>query len=357
MVVEPNENQHPDIQKLYLNVKILEDVTNDALSTFFSDKENSNNAKKKPFLKEIFRVAKQEERYKNGEIGMAHHAFTFLRIMFLMLTLLTDAEQTIHVMADDNADNYQSDNEDGTAREEETGPTSIPSSESSHKSTAPHGLVTNPCTEHSPGDRLHGGPFANDLPVRPAQYSQSLITSELVPDQHQYEGGGIAAGTSQTLQSHGSMAMNEILAPHDVSRRASASVYNSPTGYSNASSTSIYNPNNWQTASTTSSTAPMYADAYPQQQQQQHHPAPPPSTVYVQQQPVLMAQSQPYMAGFDGMARGYDSGQDAFLRPSPVSHNPVTQSPGYPTYTHIHHDNRALPGTGYKLDPLGRNLH
>lgn len=41
----------------------------DALSTFFSDKDNTNNAKKKPYLKEIFKVAKQEERYRNGEMG------------------------------------------------------------------------------------------------------------------------------------------------------------------------------------------------------------------------------------------------------------------------------------------------
>jgi hypothetical protein len=69
MVIEPNATQHPDIQKLNLTVKKLEEVTTDALSTFFSDKENNNNAKKKPFLKEIFKVARMEERYRNGEIG------------------------------------------------------------------------------------------------------------------------------------------------------------------------------------------------------------------------------------------------------------------------------------------------
>jgi hypothetical protein len=69
MVVEPNATQHPDIQKLYLNVTKLEEVTMDALSTFFSDKDNTNNAKKKPYLKEIFKVAKAEERYRNGETG------------------------------------------------------------------------------------------------------------------------------------------------------------------------------------------------------------------------------------------------------------------------------------------------
>lgn len=67
LVVEPNAKQHPDIQKLGLNVKKLEETTVEALSSFFMD--NEANAKKRPFLNEIFKVARQEERYKNGEIG------------------------------------------------------------------------------------------------------------------------------------------------------------------------------------------------------------------------------------------------------------------------------------------------
>jgi hypothetical protein len=31
--------------------------------------DNDANAKKRPYLNEIFKVARQEERYKNGEIG------------------------------------------------------------------------------------------------------------------------------------------------------------------------------------------------------------------------------------------------------------------------------------------------
>jgi hypothetical protein len=48
-------------------VKKLDETTNEALSSFFMD--NEANAKKKPFLTEIFKVARLEERYKNGEIG------------------------------------------------------------------------------------------------------------------------------------------------------------------------------------------------------------------------------------------------------------------------------------------------
>jgi len=65
--VEPNHKQHTEIQKLGLNVKKLDETTNEALSSFFMD--NEANAKKKPFLTEIFKVARLEERYKNGEIG------------------------------------------------------------------------------------------------------------------------------------------------------------------------------------------------------------------------------------------------------------------------------------------------
>lgn len=52
-----------------MNVDKLETVTNDALYGFFHDKEHTNNAKKEPFLREIFKVARHQERYKNGEIG------------------------------------------------------------------------------------------------------------------------------------------------------------------------------------------------------------------------------------------------------------------------------------------------
>jgi hypothetical protein len=69
MVVEPNERQHKDIRKLHLNITKLEEVTTEALSSFFADKDNSKNAEKKPYLKEIFRVATQEERFRAGEIG------------------------------------------------------------------------------------------------------------------------------------------------------------------------------------------------------------------------------------------------------------------------------------------------
>lgn len=50
-------------------MKKLEEVTLEALSGFFSDPDNQGNRNKRPYLNEIFKVARYEERFKNGEIG------------------------------------------------------------------------------------------------------------------------------------------------------------------------------------------------------------------------------------------------------------------------------------------------
>ena len=74
MIVEPREKQHESIQKLSLNVNKLREATDEALSLFFSGKDNEKNSLKKPYLDEIFKIARLEERYKNGEIGMVTQA-------------------------------------------------------------------------------------------------------------------------------------------------------------------------------------------------------------------------------------------------------------------------------------------
>jgi hypothetical protein len=69
LIIEPYERQCPAVQKLRLNVRKLEEVTMEAMTSWFNDPDHMENLSKKPFLKEIFKVAKAEERYKNGEIG------------------------------------------------------------------------------------------------------------------------------------------------------------------------------------------------------------------------------------------------------------------------------------------------
>lgn len=77
LIVEPRHKQCEAVQKLGLTVKKLEETTMECLSNWFNDKENPDNANKRPYLKEIFKVAKAQERYKNGEIGM-YLALAFL---------------------------------------------------------------------------------------------------------------------------------------------------------------------------------------------------------------------------------------------------------------------------------------
>lgn len=255
-------------------------------------------------------------------------------------------------MADDKIpDNYQSENEDGTAKEEDDhiGP-SVSSSVSPQKTTAPHGLISTPSTEHSPAGPLQGGQFVGELPVRPAQY----VTADMDTEHHSYvEDGNMAVTAQATLQSHGSMAMTDILAPHDTGRRPS--LYNSPTEYSNPSGAGgLYNPNSWQTATSAPSATSMYANSFTQQQA---HTPQPPQGAFVHQPPVTMTQGQPYIgAPFDGLPRYDHAAHGNVFRSAMLPHSPGPQPQAYQAY--MHHDNRALPGANLKMDPHGRNtLH
>ena len=68
-MVERKEDQHDAIKHLNLDVKQLETTTMDCLSNWFKNPEHPKNAEKRPFLREIFKVAKMQERFKNNELG------------------------------------------------------------------------------------------------------------------------------------------------------------------------------------------------------------------------------------------------------------------------------------------------
>jgi hypothetical protein len=70
MIIEPTPTQCDTVQKLELNVRKLEEVTMEAMSNWFNDKEHPDNASKRNLLREVFKVAKAEESYRNGELGM-----------------------------------------------------------------------------------------------------------------------------------------------------------------------------------------------------------------------------------------------------------------------------------------------
>ncbi|KAK1994094.1 hypothetical protein LX36DRAFT_683880 [Colletotrichum falcatum] len=309
MIVEPPEKQHPAIRKMNLNVQKLEDATTEAMSAFFSDKENKLNAKKKPYLDEIFKVAKAEERYKNGEI---------------------DADTQVFVMSEDKfPENPPSDNEDnGFVKEEDEHP-SINSSTSPSKTGAPHDLLHTSSGDHSPAGPLHGGAYMNEMPMRNQQYSAQMMSSSIQPEHHFVENNNIHPP---------GMPLQELVpASHDPHRRSS--MYASPTEYSNAASAGMYTQP-WQGGTAAPGGNSVYSFT-PQQ--------PGPAQGHFATSSVPMSQNQYMPTPYDNMSR---AGFDSVFRPVSASQTPVQNSQGFPGY--LPTDARGIPGPGAKPEPLAR---
>jgi hypothetical protein len=69
MAIEPRQKQPSTAQKVGLNVERLEEVTLEVMSNSCNDTDRPENDSTKLFLKETFKVAKLEERYKSGQVG------------------------------------------------------------------------------------------------------------------------------------------------------------------------------------------------------------------------------------------------------------------------------------------------
>ncbi|CZR41094.1 uncharacterized protein FPRO_10683 [Fusarium proliferatum ET1] len=319
MIVEPNKTQHPDIQKLNLNVKKLEEITIEALSGFFADKDNPANAKKRPFLNEIFKVAKQQERFKDGMI---------------------DGTTEVFVMADDKMlDSYASGNDDDGPVPKEEDDQDVPP----NKLAAVPGLMPS-SNSHSSGASLHGTPFlGGELPVRGNQYNHSMM-QDMAPDQHGFvDNNAMPVNSQPTVHPNsGNLGMDMGVPPaaHDSGRRSS--IFSASTEYAGQNGTPIYTQQ-WQPGSTAPNSTSMYT--FTQQ------PANPPATAFVSPG-VPMNQAQPYMnASFDGITRGYDPNQPTMFRTGSVAQpSQVHPTPGY---DYMSQDSRGLPGV--KVDDVPRH--
>ncbi|KAJ6444795.1 kinesin [Purpureocillium lavendulum] len=294
LVVEPNGKQHPDIQKLCLNVKKLEETTNEALSAFFMD--NDANAKKRPYLNEIFKMARQEERFKNGEI---------------------DDSTEVYVMAEDKVpESYTSDNDDGSFNIKEEDEHDVQRS----KASVAHPLAHTPTTAATNGHGLHGGPspFMGDLPVRGTPFHPPMIQTDIAPQQHSFvESNGLPVSDQSTVSTgSGGLTIDLVTSPHDGSRRPSVfSEYASPGGGS-----MYHQP--WQQGSTGPNSSSMYA--YTAQQATSQQPA------FVSQAVTLNA-GQPFMTNsFESSPRPeYDANGNAIFRGGDMPPAPVGQPQGY----------------------------
>ncbi|KAM0472670.1 hypothetical protein ACHAPX_008631 [Trichoderma viride] len=318
LVVEPNHKQHAEIQKLGLNVKKLDETTNEALSSFFMD--NEANAKKKPFLTEIFKVARLEERYKNGEI---------------------DGTTEVYVMAEDKMpESYASDPEDaGFIKDEEDH--DVSRSKPPVSQALPH-----PASEPSSATSIRGPAFINDLTARANTFPQSMI-SEIPSQQHAFvesntlsvhSGQPVPTATTAAAAATGNLTLDLVATSHDASRRPSVfSDYASPGG-------NLYSQQ-WPQASAATSGSSMYQ--YSQQQT-----AAQPATFVGSGVPITPG--QPFMpSSFDAPHRSeYDPNGNAIFRSGDLSHTPpVSQQQGY-NYA-MSNDARGMRVMAQVVDPAG----
>lgn len=319
MIVEPNNLQHPKLQQLFLNVTKLEEVTNEALSSFFTDKENPSNLAKRPFLKEIFKVARFEERFKDGQI---------------------DGATMVYVMPNDRlCQGYVSDTEDLTPGREEVEHKLSPNSSSAspQRANVSHALMAQAqvhSTEQSPSAQMSGDTFVGDVAVRGGQYTQPVLGAEMTTERQSFvEAPNMSS--QAPLNPTTNLGLHDMYtSPHDSSRRSS--MFTSPSEYASPATPTMYPQ--WQTGSTAPSNPSVYT--FPQQANSAHQS-------FVGHAGVAMPQNQQYLStSFDGLARpSHDTQHSGMLRPL---HQ--TSYSGY-----MPHDSTPLTAAGTKSEALPRH--
>ncbi|ROT40354.1 hypothetical protein SODALDRAFT_94609 [Sodiomyces alkalinus F11] len=331
MIVEPNEKQHPSIRKMKLDIQKLKEATDEALSSFFSGKENEKNAKKKPYLDEIFKVALQEQRYKHGEI---------------------DGDSLIYVMAEDRfPETGISENDDGGILTKEDGdPPSVPSSASPSKASQHDVLlhrVHGSNTDHSQGGHMQGGgSFVGEVAVRePSHYAAQMLPPTMHSEAHFVQGGNLQHPS-------GGLPMHDLVpSPQDGQRRTS--IFGSPAEYSNAPpAAAVYTPawhqqHQQHPGTTAPDTTSMYS--FPS-----HPPAAATQGHFGGHPNVPVAQGQYMGSQYDGLARGNFDQATLFRHPAGPSPAQVQGPQGYPAY--LPPDGRSMSSWNpdAKAEPIAR---
>lgn len=309
MIVKPNDQQPPNVRKLNLDVHKLEEVTNEALSAFFTDKDNLSNAQKRPYLREIFKVAYQEERHRAGKLGTSR----------------------VFVKSDDRLDGYMSDRDEASLYKSEGDKDDTPIS--SRVSPSRNGMPFHGAG-HSPSN-LQGGSFMSvgDMGTR-EPYQQPMLTTDGATDPHHYVEDTVLPPQPglHTPSGYPEMYSN----PHDASRRSSAMVP-TPTDYHSPAAPAVYS---W----TNTSNGPSHSYA-------PHQPAAPSN--FVNPSGVAVAPNQDFMA-YNHMARSHNAPISAALyRPDGFGSSTMGHAGGYADY--VQGDGRILHGAPIKMETLARN--
>ncbi|KAI1355836.1 hypothetical protein F5Y01DRAFT_153687 [Xylaria sp. FL0043] len=227
LIVEPEHKRHPAIRKVNLNLSTLEAVTFEALSSFFGDKDSPANKNKRPLLKDIFKIARQEARYKDNEIS-------------------GNTEVFVTSIADRGPYNDEDSDSDDEGLDQKFTP--APSDAGSVDETQSQMMMSQvQVGQHNETNHFPGHTFTANVAIRAAQYSQPEFESELSSRQNYVESPGV--GNQAPNYSHSHLGLPEMYSsPQATSRRSS--VFNSPSEYGSPATPVTYSP--WPTSNATS---------------------------------------------------------------------------------------------------------
>lgn len=265
--------------------------------------DNAGNARKKPYLTEIFKVARQEERYRNGEI---------------------DGSTEIYVMAEDKVpESYVSENDETGSfvkEDEDMEPTTKP------VTTMGGAMRPSVRTDSATLSGLPGESLIGELPMRGSQFQPPMM-GEMTP-QHSFvdDSAMQVHGQAGVAATGSNLTLDLVPSPHDVSRRPSVfSDFPSPGG-------NMYSQQ-WQQASSNGSTgSPMYAYAAQQQNME-------PGT-FVSAGVPMDPNSSFMSTTFEEAPRpGYNAAQSGMFRADEMPSSSVGQAAGY---NYVTNDGRGM---------------
>ncbi|KAI0460446.1 hypothetical protein F5B21DRAFT_8211 [Xylaria acuta] len=306
MLVEPTHKQHPAIQKVNLDLNTLEAVTFEALSSWFNDKDTPANAEKKSLLKEIFKVAKQEARYRDGGLDVNTEVF---------VKAISPDEARKGVASD-------SDDEEDLDR--------IFTPASSVQSNGSEMMMSQvQVNEHTETGHFAGNSFPENVPIRTSHYSHTGFEPELSERPNYVETPSM--GTHAPNYGHSHLGLSEMYpSPQETSRRSS--VFNSPSDYDSPATPVVYSP--WSSSNTLSN-PPIYG-----------FQSQPPS---VQAFGGQMAQGSSYTASpIDGLPRlATEAHHGDIFASRGVGQGTMHHQSGYPNYVT---DSSSLVGPNVKTE-------
>ncbi len=255
-----------------------------------------------------------------------------------------DGDTNVYVMGDDKVlDSYQSDAEElpraAVVKDEKE--QEVPSSASS---VSPHNSMLSAAgADNNTGGGL-GSAFLNDIPHRPGPpYPPQMLHAELSPEQQAYVDSGNMGVSGQTAMHapHAGMTLQEMCPnPHESGRRPP--MFNPPTDFSNNAATGALYPA-WSQSSAAPNNSALYSFTPQQQGQGQGS--------FIPQSGVSMAQSQQYLASYDGLPRTpFEPTHAGMFRPAnaAAAASPV-HAQGYALHL-AHHDGRSVSALRIKTE-------